>query len=298
MINNLLFSLSPILLSLLLGWGIGRVIKPTIRNKLVGYITILVWLLLISIGFQFGVVLFDKELGSTIIVESFIYATVISAITFVFLFKKAHNISENRKSLSEILKPVLECLIAISMVLIGMVLYLILPSTLGSETISNILLYLLIFLVGVDLATIKIQSLTLNHVKVPLLTIIALFIAAYLTTFILDRSFFELIVLGSGFGWFSLSGPLIGKTLGAEQGTFALLTDLIREFYAIALLYLLGRNYPNPVIGICGATAMDSTLPFIKNNCSPLDTQVAIFSGFILTVLAPFFIIFFSTFLS
>ena len=128
----------------------------------------------------------------------------ISAITFVFLFKKAHNISKNQKSLVEILKPVLECLIAIWMVLIGMVLYLILPNTLGSETISNILLYLLIFFVGVDLATIKVQSLTLNHIKVPLLTIIALFIAAYLTTFILDRSFFELIVLGSGFSWFSL----------------------------------------------------------------------------------------------
>jgi len=297
MIHNLIFSLTPILLSLLLGWGIGGITKATIRNKLVGYITILVWLLLISIGFQFGIVLFDKELGSTIIIESFFYSTVITAITFALLFKKVQNTSENRKSLSEILKPILECLIAISMVFIGMLLYLILPNTLGSESISSILLYILIFLVGVDLSTIKIQALTRNHFKVPLLTIVALFIAAYLTTFILDRSFTELVVLGSGFGWFSLSGPLIGKTLGAEQGTFALLTDLIREFYAIALLYLIGRNYPNPVIGICGATAMDSTLPFIKNNCSSLDTQVAIFSGFLLTVLAPFFIIFFSAFL-
>ena len=297
MIHNLIISLTPILLSLLLGWGIGGITKPTIRNKLVGYITILVWLLLISIGFQFGIVLFNKELGSTIIIESFIYSTVITAITFILLFKKTQNTSESRKSLSEILKPILECLIAISMVLIGMVLYLILPNTLGSESISSILLYILIFLVGVDLSTIKIQALTRNHFKVPLLTIVALFIAAYLTTFILDRSFTELVVFGSGFGWFSLSGPLIGKTLGAEQGTFALLTDLIREFYAIALLYLIGRNYPNPVIGICGATAMDSTLPFIKNNCSSLDTQVAIFSGFLLTVLAPFFIIFFSAFL-
>lgn len=296
MINNLIFSLLPILLSLIAGWGIGRVIHQNIRDNLVSYITILVWLLLISIGFQFGSILFDEQLGTTIIIESFIYSTILTLITFILLFKKVKNTSTHKKSISEILKPIKECVIAISMVVIGMILYLILPSGWNSEILSSILLYILIFLVGVDLSTIKIQSLTINHFKVPLITIVSLFIAAYLTTFILDRSFSELIVLGSGFGWFSLSGPLIGKTLGAEQGTFALLTDLIREFYAIGLLYLIGKNYPNPVIGICGATAMDSTLPFIKNNCSQLDVQIAIFSGFILTILAPFFIIFFSIF--
>jgi uncharacterized membrane protein YbjE (DUF340 family) len=297
MINNLIFSLLPILLSLILGWGIGRVINSNTRDNLVSYITFLVWLLLISIGFQFGSILFDKELGTTVIVGSFIYSTIITFIIFILLFKKVKNTSKNKKSISEIFKPIKECVIAISMVIIGMVLYLVLPSNWESEAVSSILLYILIFLVGVDLSTIKIQALTINHFQVPLITIFSLFIAAYLTTFIIDKSFFELLVLGSGFGWFSLSGPLIGKTLGAEYGTFALLTDLIREFYAIGLLYLLGRNYPNPIIGICGATAMDSTLPFIKNNCSQLDVQIAIFSGFILTILAPFFIIFFSVFI-
>ncbi|MCH7335198.1 lysine exporter LysO family protein [Acinetobacter sp. NIPH 2699] len=297
MINNLIFSLFPILLSLIAGWGAGRVANKKTRDILVGYITFLVWLLLISIGFQFGSILFDKQLGRTIIFESFLYSTIITFITFILLFKKVKNTSTHKKSIYEILKPILECVVAILMVLIGMILYLILPSDWNGEAVSSLLLYILIFLVGVDLSIIKIQSLTINHFKVPLVTICALFIAAYLTTFVLDKSFPELIVLGSGFGWFSLSGPLIGKTLGAEQGTFALLTDLIREFYAIGLLYLLGKNYPNPVIGVCGATAMDSTLPFIKNNCSQLDVQIAIFSGFILTILAPFFIIFFSIFI-
>lgn len=297
MIHNLIFSLLPIFLSLILGWGFGRVINSNIRDNLVSYIAFLVWLLLISIGFQFGSILFDKELGTKVIIEAFVYSTIITVITFILLFKRVKNTSNNKKSISEIFKPIKECVIAISMVVIGMVLYLILPNNWDSEAVSSILLYILIFLVGVDLSTIKIQALTINHFKVPLITIFSLFIAAYLTTFIVDKSFFELLVLGSGFGWFSLSGPLIGKTLGAEYGTFALLADLIREFYAIGLLYLIGRNYPNPVIGICGATAMDSTLPFIKNNCSQLDVQIAIFSGFILTILAPFFIIFFSIFI-
>lgn len=75
------------------------------------------------------------------------------------------------------------------MVIIGMVLYLVLPSNWESEAVSSILLYILIFLVGVDLSTIKIQALTINHFQVPLITIFSLFIAAYLTTFIIDKSF-------------------------------------------------------------------------------------------------------------
>lgn len=296
MINNLISSLLPILLALILGWGIGRAINSTIRNNLVSYISILVWLLLISIGFQFSHILFDKELGMALIIESFIYSTMIVVVTFILLFKKIKTVNKNKKSISEIFKPIKECLIAILMVVIGTILYFILPSGWSSETTSSILLYILVCLVGLDLSTIKIHALTINHFKVPIISIFSLLIAAYLTTFIIDRSFVELIVLGSGFGWFSLSGPLIGKTLGAEYGTFALLTDLIREFYAIGLLYLFGRNYPSPIIGVCGATAMDSTLPFIKNNCSNLDVQIAIFSGFILTIVAPFFIIFFSAF--
>ena len=294
MIQNLIISLLPILLALILGWGVGKASNAELRTILVGQISLLVWLLLISIGFQFGSILFDKNLGSRIVFEAFIYATILSVFTFGVLFKRSHFKSENKKTLKEIIKPITECLIAIGMVVIGMGLYWILPKDLSGEMLSGILLYILIFLIGVDLSTIKIQSLTVNHFKVPVLSIFALFISAYLGSLLMTQSFVELVVMGSGFGWFSLSGPLVAKMLGAEQGTFALITDLIREFYAIALLYLLGRHYPNPIIGVCGATAMDSTLPFIKNNCSPLDVQVAIFSGFILTILAPFFIILFS----
>lgn len=295
MIKNLVFSLFPILLSLITGYGVGRVVSESIRDILVGYIKFLVWFLLVSIGFKFGDILFDKELGGRIILESFIYSTIVTFITFFLLFKRRVKVlNTNENSVHDILKPVFECLIAILMVLIGVFLNIIISDSGSSSFISDFLLYILIFLIGVDLSVIKIQSLSINHFKVPLLSICALFIAAYLSTFVLNKSFLELVILGSGFGWFSLSGPLVGKTLGVEQGAFALLTDLIREFYAIGLLYLVGKNYSNSVIGVCGATAMDSTLPFIKNNCSQLDVQIAIFSGFVLTIIAPFFIILFS----
>ena len=98
--------------------------------------------------------------------------------------------NDKKKSLEQIFKPILECLIAIFMVVIGMSLYSILPQNINSELISSILLYILIFLVGVDLSSIKIQFLTLDHIKVPIFTILALFISAYITTFFLEKSLF------------------------------------------------------------------------------------------------------------
>lgn len=296
MIQHLLYSLLPILLSLLLGWGLGKIIAKPLKNRLVSLISVLVWLLLIAIGYQFAHILFDPALGVQIMVEAFIYASVISLVTFALLLQGHTTQTKQSRSLQQILTPIRECLTAVAMVGVGMLIYAIWPYASQSEQISAGLLYLLIVLVGIDLAGIQLAGLTGQHWKVPIVVLLATLLAAGLSSWILPRDFIELLVLGSGFGWFSLSGPLVGKLLGPEQGTFALLTDLMREFYSILLLYLLGKRYPSSVIGVCGATAMDSTLPFIKNNCSSLNVQIAIFSGFILTVLAPVFIILFVSF--
>lgn len=295
MIQHLIYSLLPILLSLIIGWGIGKIIAKPLQYRLVSLISYLVWLLLMVIGYQFAHILFQPALGLQIIVEAFIYASVISLVTYVLLWQRQTIQERLSTALGQILAPVRECLVAVAMVGTGMLIYTFWPEAQHSEQLSAGLLYLLIILVGIDLASIELAGLTRQHWKVPGIAIVATVLAAGICSFVLPRNFKELLVLGSGFGWFSLSGPLVGKLLGPEQGTFALLTDLIREFYAILLLYLLGKQYPGAVIGVCGATAMDSTLPFIKNNCSALNVQIAIFSGFVLTVLAPVFIILFAS---
>jgi len=45
-----------------------------------------------------------------------------------------------------------------------------------------------------------------------------------------------------------------------------------------------------PLVGLAaaGATAMDSSLPIIKQVCSPSVIPMAMVSGFLLTLLAPF----------
>lgn len=297
MLFTLLSSILPILICLGLGWLLGFKLKAKTRHFLIKKISYLVWLLLISIGFQFGAVLFNKNLGTTLLIHAFLYASTISIVTYGLLLQPTKSKVDSPKNSREIFAPIFECGLAIFMVVLGLFIFWLIPQNYSAEHVTSGLLYLLIFLIGIDLSTVKFKKLGFSHIKVPLFSFLALVISAFVFSFFIEKNFTELMVLGSGFGWFSLSGPLVSQLLGAEYGAFALLTDLIREFYAIILLYLFGKQQPQSAIGVCGATAMDSTLPFIKSHCSDNDVQIAIFIGFILTLLAPFFIVIFSSLL-
>jgi uncharacterized membrane protein YbjE (DUF340 family) len=75
------------------------------------------------------------------------------------------------------------------------------------------------------------------------------------------------LALSSGFGWVTLSSILVSSKLGSNYGAIAMLTDLFRELMAISMLYLLGARFSREAIGICGATALDATLPLIRQKC-------------------------------
>jgi|TARA_B110000259_G_C13986865_1_gene390823 uncharacterized membrane protein YbjE (DUF340 family) len=297
MIYYLLISVLPILFFLIVGYVIGVRQRNSLKLICIKSIGYLVWMLLISIGFEFGKILLDKRIGSSIIIEAFSYATVLSIFTYMFLYKKnTVNIDNKNRNTSDILKPIVECIIAVSMVCLGVFLYWIAPKDFSTSNISTVLLYVLIFLIGIDLTEVKITKITKLYFYIPIVSFIALIVSAFVFSFFVDKSVIRLLVYGSGFGWFSMSGSLVSQILGSKSGAFTLIVDLVREFYAIGLLYLFGRNQPQAAIGVCGATAMDSTLPFIKNNCKQENVQIAIFIGFILTILSPFFIVIFSFF--
>ena len=298
MTTLLLSSIVPILFALLGGWLLGRVVTVPIKTLAIGSIGYLVWALLMVIGYQFADVLFQPDIGWKVLRESFIYASILSVSSFLLLLSRPvqeHGIEHSMRDFRDLLKPLQECCMAMLMVGLGMLSYLILPHGLHAAQFSHALLLILIVLIGIDLSTVRLARLTKHQIWVPCAMLFAIFIAAYIAHWLLPHSFTALLTVASGFGWFSLSGSLVTSLLGKEMGSFALLTDLIREFYGIVLLFLCGRSLPRSVIGVCGATAMDSTLPFIKQNCRSSDVQMAIFSGFILTLLAPFLIVLFAS---
>ena len=97
-------------------------------------------------------------------------------------------------------------------------------------------------------------------------------------------------VLSSGFGWYTLSGILAGQLINQHMGTTAFFIDFIRELISLVLIPLVGRKYPMQTIAYSGATALDFTLPIIKETLGEEVVPLAITSGMLLSILVPILI--------
>ncbi|MDU1269255.1 MAG: lysine exporter LysO family protein [Escherichia coli] len=98
----------------------------------------------------------------------------------------------------------------------------------------------------------------------------------------------------SGFGWYSLSGILLTESFGPVIGSAAFFNDLARELIAIMLIPGLIRRSRSTALGLCGATSMDFTLPVLQRTGGLDMVPAAIVHGFILSLLVPILIAFFS----
>ena len=102
-----------------------------------------------------------------------------------------------------------------------------------------------------------------------------------------DVNLKDLIMLSQGYGFYSMSGIVVTELKNAELGSIALMNDLFREVIAILLMNSIGWRYPRSAISAAAATAMDVTLPMVKQACGNDFIPHAMVSGFILSILAP-----------
>ena len=70
--------------------------------------------------------------------------------------------------------------------------------------------------------------------------------------------------------------------------------DLARELIAIMLIPGLVRRSRSTALGLCGATSMDFTLPVLQRSGGLEMVPAAIVHGFILSLLVPMLMAFFS----
>lgn len=290
--HDSLISVAVVFFLLTAGYFSGRVSGPKLKKFFVSRISSVVLLLLVCMGIDFGTVFTQREVGYQIIKSALVFSTLIAFFTYFFLYRKRRGTPEKKDELS-FFTPFKGCLKAIMAFLLGLAIFKITGFQLENLYLSSsYVLYLLIYLVGVDLVGFKIARFNRELITVPVLSIFATVSAAFVFSAVSHLSWRELLVVSSGFGWFSLSGPMVNKLVSPEMGAMAFTTDFFREMLSIIFLYFLGKKQPNGAIGISGAAALDSALPFIKENCEETFISHAIFSGFILTVLAPFFISF------
>lgn len=105
----------------------------------------------------------------------------------------------------------------------------------------------------------------------------------------------EAMAVGSGQGYYSLSGVLLGEMCGPEIGTVALLANIVREMLTVVGAGWMVRRF-SPLGPICsgGATAMDVSLPGILRHCGPQYLAVALFQAVIADLSVPFIVPFFA----
>ena len=140
----------------------------------------------------------------------------------------------------------------------------------------------------------SLKSMNPRIVLLPVATVAGTYIGCVLVNIALGYRTTDVLAIGSGFGYYSLSSVLISGSRGAELGTLALISNIIREVFTLLFTPLLAKMAgPLAPISAGGATTADTTLPVITGCCGERFALVSIFHGFIVDFSVPFLVSFF-----
>lgn len=190
-------------------------------------------------------------------------------------------------------------IIILSFFTIGVVigLFRFVPNFLIHNDYSQWALYLLMFLVGIGIGADpkSLKALKEHSTKlliVPFITIVGTTLGVSVVFLLFsDVKFTDILAVGYGFGYYSLSSIFITELRGEELGVVALLANIMREvltlIFAPLLAIYFGKLAP---VASGGATSMDTTLPIIANVSGKEYAMISLFHGVVLTILVPFLV--------
>lgn len=168
------------------------------------------------------------------------------------------------------------------------------PDAIARGDLASWALYLLLFVVGMGIGfdTQSWRILRELHIKValvPLAVMAGTFGGATLAWLLLgDMPLRDVLGVGAGFGYYSLSSLMISRLGDAALGSVALLANITRELTTLLATPLLVRVFGGLApVAAGGATSMDTCLPVIARYAGERCGIVAVFSGMVLTVAVP-----------
>lgn len=284
-----------LLICLFLGFiAIGRLPKrlEIFAFKILPYFT---YILLIAIAIEFAQTLESISSPALVLTNAITLAftTSVGAFFCCYLFFKAigYKPMQSKVSFELLTKSLINISYAFLALLLG---YGIAVASSHFQLNMHIstwnLLLVFMFLIGLDLARSPLDRSWLNWkiLLVPMGCIVGSILGALIAALLINNiSLKDLIMLSQGYGFYSMSGIVVTELKNAELGSVALINDLFREIFAILFMYLIGWRYPRSAISSAGATAMDVTLPMVKQACGNDFIPHAMVSGFILSILAP-----------
>jgi Predicted membrane protein len=193
-------------------------------------------------------------------------------------------------------------IIAVTFFVIGIVCaqFQLIPKIFLDNDITLYVLYLQMMFVGICMGAELnksvglIKSLNIKILLVPFTTIIGTFVGVFLfSIFMNDISLGDLLAVGSGFGYYSLSSIYITEIRGETLGIIALLANLAREIIGLLFTPIITKYFGKLApISAAGATSMDTCLPIITSSVGKNYAIISVFSGTVLTILVPFVITF------
>ena len=165
-----------------------------------------------------------------------------------------------------------------------------------AHNLSFLSLCILMAMVGMsvggnpELAT-SIKSMNPRIALLPIATILGTYAGCIIVNLFLGHSIADVLAIGSGFGYYSLSSVLISSSRGPHLGSIALISNIIREVFTLLCAPVLARIAgPLAPISSGGATTADTTLPIISSCCGDKFVLISIFHGFAVDFTVPFLV--------
>lgn len=162
----------------------------------------------------------------------------------------------------------------------------------------DFILYLLMFLVGISIGMHRgiLKKIREYHVKILILPagiVVGSIAGGLVCALLTGHPVNESTAIASGLGWYSLAGITIGNLAGAQVGSIAFLSNLMREIFSFFMIPWISKhlNYYS-CIAPAGATSEDTTLPMMMKYTNEETVVLSVINGVICSALVPFLISF------
>lgn len=170
----------------------------------------------------------------------------------------------------------------------------------GFETLnahaSNVVrvgLCILLALIGVDLGvegTVirSIRNAGLRVLAIPFTVVVGTLAGVAVCSIFLPLTLKECLIVGSGFGWYSLAPSIIMDHGMVMVSAISFMHNVMRELFSIITIPIVAR-YVGYIecCGLGGAAAMDVCLPIVERSSNSTAAVYSFMSGLVLTIIVP-----------
>ncbi len=158
---------------------------------------------------------------------------------------------------------------------------------------TDLILYALMLLVGISVGNHEGigQKLREYHVKIllfPCGIVAGSLLGGAVCSLLTHLPLAESEAIAGGLGWYSLTGVTVGKLSGAQLGSIAFLSNLLRELFAFFSIPFLARKLDGySCIAAAGATSEDTTLPMMIRYTDGETVVLSVLNGVLCSACVP-----------